>query len=127
MADTVHTISDRMIDLALRLENVSDAAKGKAVRRRGPGTRWLLLPAAGAGLYALVTSRAFSRQAKDVVDQAKTRAAELPDDLMDRIRETTDGSSRTTTRKPTGSRRSSPPQTGARKATTRRKTARTSR
>ena len=126
MADTVHKISDRMIDWALRLENVSDAAKGKAVRRRGMKTRWLLLPAAGAGLYALATNRAFSRQARDVVDQAKSRAAELPDDLIDRIRET-EQSSRRTTRKARGSSRGTRPQTKTRKAATPRKTARSSR
>lgn len=127
MADNVHRISDRMIDLALRMENVSDAAKGKAMRRRGPATRWLLLPAAGAGLYALATSGAFSRQAKDVVGQAKTRAAELPDDLMDRLRRTTQRSSETT-QEPTGNdgqRRQQ--QTRARRSATRRKTARSSR
>jgi hypothetical protein len=48
----------------------------------------LILPAAGAGLYALATSGSFSRQAKDVMDQAKTRASELPDDLLGRIRQT---------------------------------------
>jgi hypothetical protein len=48
----------------------------------------LILPAAGAGLYALATSGSFTRQAKDVMDQAKTRASELPDDLLSRIRQT---------------------------------------
>lgn len=127
MADTVHKFSDRMIDWAVRIENVSDAAKGKAVRRRGPGTRWLLLPAAGAGLYAVATNRAFSRQAKDVMGQAKTRASELPDDLMGRLRQTAEKSSQAT-RKSTGNgnedRRQ---QTKARKPATRQKAARSSR
>jgi hypothetical protein len=127
MADNAHKISDRMIDWAVRLENVSDSAKGKTVRRRGSGTRWLLLPAAGAGLYALATSGAFSRQAKDVMDQAMTRASELPDDLMGRLRQTTQKSSQTT-RESTGNggeRRRQ--QTKARKSATGRKTARSSR
>jgi hypothetical protein len=89
MADTVHRISEQVIDWAMRVEDISDAAKGKGSRRRGSGTRWLILPAAGAGLYALATSGAFSRQAKDVVDQARSRASELPDDLMGRLRQTT--------------------------------------
>jgi hypothetical protein len=111
MADSMHKVSDRMIDLALRLEGVSDAAKGKGRRRRGPGMRWILLPAAGAGLYAIATSGALSRQAKDVVDQAKSRASELPDDLMGRLRQTADkparsnGRARATTRKSGGTRR----------------------
>jgi len=87
MAD-VHKFSKQMIDLAERLDGVSDAAQGKGTGHGGPKTRWLLLPAAGAGLYALATSGSFARQAKDVVGQAKTRASELPDDLMSRIRQT---------------------------------------
>jgi hypothetical protein len=109
MADTIHKVSDRMIDWAVRLEEMSDAAKGKRIRRRGFGTRWLLLPAAGAGLYALATSGSFSRQAKDVMDQAKTRATELPDDLMGRLRQTTQKptSANGAARKPTTARKSS--------------------
>jgi len=84
----VHKFSEQVIDLAERLENVTDAAQGKGNRRGGLKTRWLVLPAAGAGLYALATSGAFSRQAKDVMDQARTRASELPDELLARIRQT---------------------------------------
>ena len=87
MAD-IHKFSEQVIDLAERLENVADAAKGKGFRRGSFGTRWLLLPAAGAGLYALATNGSFTRQAKGVMDQAKTRASELPDDLLNRIRQT---------------------------------------
>jgi hypothetical protein len=87
MAD-IHKFSKQVIDLAERLEDVADAAKGKGIRKGGFGTRWLLLPAAGAGLYALATNGSFTRQAKDVMDQAKTRASELPDDLLGRIRQT---------------------------------------
>ena len=120
MADAAHKISDQMIDWAMRLENASDAAKGKAVRRRAPSARWLLLPATGAGLYALATSGAFSRQAKDVMDQARTRASELPDDLMGRIRQTTQKSSETTpkaTRERGRRRRATAPKSGARRKT----------
>jgi hypothetical protein len=87
MAD-IHKFSKRVVDLAERLEDVADAANGKGIRRGSFGTRWLILPAAGAGLYALATSGSFSRQAKGVMDQAKTRASELPDDLLSRIRQT---------------------------------------
>lgn len=110
MAD-IHKVSARMIDWAERMEDVSDAAKGKGIRRGSFGTRWLILPAAGAGLYALATSGTFSRQAKDVMDQAKTRASELPEDLLGRIRQTT--------QKPAGGNGSR-----ARKSGTRKKTAR---
>ena len=85
MAD-VHKFSERVIDLAKRLQDVADAAEGKGSRGGGGiSAKWLLLPAAGAGLYALVTNNSVGRHAKDVMDQAKTRAAELPDDLMSRV------------------------------------------
>jgi hypothetical protein len=88
MADA-HKISERMIDMARRFEDVVDAAEGKGARGSGGiGTKWLLLPAAGAGLYALMTSNSVGRHAKGALDQAKSRAAELPDDLMGRVRQT---------------------------------------
>lgn len=116
---TVHKFSERVIDLAERLEDVADAANGKGIRRGGFGTRWLILPAVGAGLYALATHGSFARGAKDVMDQAKSRASELPDDLVSRIRQT---SQRSTTSRSGGQarRRSS----SARRASTARKTAR---
>jgi hypothetical protein len=80
MAD-IYRFSERVIDLAERLENVADAAKGKGNRKGSLDTRWLLLPAAGAGLYALATSGSFSRQ-------AKARATDLPEDLLGRIQQT---------------------------------------
>ena len=87
MAD-VHKFSEQVIDLAERLEDVADAAKGKGVRRGSFGSRWVILPAAGAGLYALATRGSFARQAKGVMNQAKTRASELPDDLLSSVRQT---------------------------------------
>ena len=87
MAD-IYRFSERVIDLAERLEDVADAAKGKGNRKGSLGTRWLLLPAAGAGLYALATSGSFSRQAKGVMNQAKARATDLPDELLGRIQQT---------------------------------------
>ena len=88
MADA-HKLSERVIDMARRFEDVVDAAEGKGNRgSNGIGTKWLLLPAAGAGLYALMTSNSVGRHAKDVLDQAKNRASELPDDLMNRVRQT---------------------------------------
>jgi hypothetical protein len=112
MAD-VHKLSERMIDMARRFEDVVDAAEGKGNRGSGGiGTKWLLLPAAGAGLYALMTSNSVGRHAKGVLDQAKNRAAELPDDLMNRVRQTsqTQGtrSNGGTTRRSSSPRRSNP-------------------
>ena len=88
MAD-VHKFSERVIDVAERTSAVADAAQGKKVRRGGMPARWFLLPAAGAGLYALMTNRSFTRQAKSVMNQAKERAADLPEDLVDRVQQTT--------------------------------------
>ena len=87
MAD-IYRFSERVIDLAERLEDVADAAKGKGNRKGSLGTRWLLLQAAGAGLYALATSGSFSRQAKGAMNQAKARATDLPEDLLGRIQQT---------------------------------------
>lgn len=87
MAD-IHQISKQVIDYAERAADVADAAKGKG-RSNAVGTRWLVLPAAGAALYALVRSDFVSRSAKAVAGEAKTRASELPDDLMKTVRQTT--------------------------------------
>lgn len=127
MAD-IHGFSERVIDLAGRLEDVADAVNGKGIRRGGMGTRWLLLPAVGAGLYALATNGTFTRRAKDVVGQAKTRASELPDDLMGRVRQTSQksaGSNGSRSRSRTSSARkqsSSRPRGSARKSGAGRKT-----
>jgi hypothetical protein len=88
MAD-VQKFSERVIDFAERTSAVADAAQGKKVRRRGMPARWFLLPATGAGLYALITNRSFTRQAKNVMNQAKERASDLPEDLVDRVQQTT--------------------------------------
>lgn len=84
----IHRLSSRVIDYAERLADMADAAEGKHRHRGGGTTRWLLLPASGAALYALMRSDAFSRPAKEVVDEAKTRASELPDELVARVRQT---------------------------------------
>jgi hypothetical protein len=83
-----------VIDYAERLSDVADAAQGKnhSHRHTASAKRWLLLPASGAALYALVKSDSFSRQAKDVMDDAKTRAAELPEELIGLVRQTTERS-----------------------------------
>jgi hypothetical protein len=86
MAD-IYKLSEQVIDLAERASDVADAAQGKGRRRGRVTTRWFLLPAAGAGLYALVRSNVFSTQAKELVNGAKARASELPDDLLGRVRQ----------------------------------------
>jgi hypothetical protein len=115
MAD-VHSFSEHVIDLAERLEDVADAVQGKGNRRGGISTRWLLLPAAGAGLYALATNSSVGKHAKGVIDQAKTRASELPDDLMNRVRQTSE------TKASPSSTQGSRGNSSARKSSSRRRT-----
>jgi hypothetical protein len=89
----MHKLSEQIIDFGERLADVSDAARGDGRKRGGGLTRWVLLPAAGAGLYAIVKSEFFSKKTQGVVDEAKARATELPSDLMKTVRQTTQQSS----------------------------------
>ena len=89
MAD-MDKFSDRLIDLAERFADVTDAAQGRGNRHGGSfQARWLIIPAAGAGLFALGASGSVMSQAKSVAKQAKDRASELPDDLMKRVHQAT--------------------------------------
>jgi hypothetical protein len=96
---SIHKFSDQVIDYAERLSDMADAAEGKGTRKRGRGTRLLMLPAAGAGLFALIRSDFFSRQAKGVVEEAKTRASDLPEDLLSHVRQTSQKSRRSGTQR----------------------------
>src|SRR5918995_1116755 len=88
-------ISKQAADVAERVADVADAARGEGPRKSGGGRwfggRWLLLSAAGAAVYAVARRGSdVPRRAKDLVDQVKERAPELPDlDLLDRVREVT--------------------------------------
>ena len=106
MANSVHKFSEQVIELAERLADVADAANGKGIRKGG-ATRWLVLPAAGAGLYAFAASGSLTRHAKGVATQAKERASDLPDDLMGLVRQATRTSSgrKASSRASNGSRR----------------------
>lgn len=88
MAD-IYKFSDRIVDLGERLAAVADAVQGNGNRKGRSGTRWLILPAAGAGLFALGASSSFTRQAKSVLNQAKERASDLPEDLAGRVQQAT--------------------------------------
>jgi hypothetical protein len=115
----IQKFSEQMIQAAERLADVADAAEGKGRRsgNGGPGARWLLLPAAGAGLYALVTRGSFQRQAKDVLEQAKERAAELPEELLGRVQQTAGRSGNGRTSSSRLAQRSSSRKSTRRKAT----------
>ncbi len=87
----VNKMSEGLIDLAERFADVVDAAQGRGGRKNGNGARWLILPVAGAGVYALATSSsAFARRTRKLMNQAKDRATDLPDaDLFGRVKEVT--------------------------------------
>jgi hypothetical protein len=107
MAD-IYKFSDRVIDMGERLADVADAVQGKGYRKGRSGLRWLILPAAGAGLFALGASSSFTRQAKSVFNQAKERASDLPEDLVGRVQQatsTTPSTQKKTSASRTGSQR----------------------
>ena len=85
----IHRFSTRVIDYAERLSNIADAAEGK--RRKDKKSRWFVLPAAGAAVYAVARSDFVSRRAVGVAHEARTLASELPDDLMARVQQTSAG------------------------------------
>ena len=87
----VNKMSEGLIDMAERFADVVDAAQGRGARKAGHGARWLILPAAGAGMYALATSSsAFARRTRKLMSRAKDRATDLPDaDLFGRVKEVT--------------------------------------
>ena len=88
MAD-IDRFSERLVDLAERFADVTDAAQGRGDRQGGIRPRWFLLPAAAAGMYLLGANGSLRRQAGNVAKQAKDRAADLPDDLMSRVHQAT--------------------------------------
>ena len=99
----IQEFSEKVITYATRLSDVADAAQGR--RRSGGGRlRWT---ASGVALLALVRSDFFARQAKEVVNEAKTLASDLPDDLMGVVRQTGASGSRTRASQTNGSTRGS--------------------
>jgi len=88
MAD-MDRFSERLVDLAERFADVTDAAQGRGNRQGGIRARWFVVPAAAAGIYMAGASGSLRRQAGNVAKQAKDRAADLPDDLMSRVHRAT--------------------------------------
>jgi hypothetical protein len=90
MADA-KKMSEGLVDMAERFADVVDAAQGRGARKASGGAKWLILPAAGAGVYALATSSsAFARRTRKLMSRAKDRASDLPDsDLFGRVKEVT--------------------------------------
>lgn len=122
----VKKMSEGLIDMAERFADVVDAAQGRGARKAGTGAKWLILPAAGAGAYALATSSsAFARRTRKLMSRAKDRATDLPDtDLFGRVKEVTGteqrasgNSGRTQSARRTQTRRSRSSQTQRRRKT----------
>jgi hypothetical protein len=88
MAD-MDRFSERLVDLAERFADVTDAAQGRGNRQGGIRARWFVVPAAAAGIYMVGANGSLRRQAGNVAKQAKDRAADLPDDLMSRVHRAT--------------------------------------
>jgi hypothetical protein len=117
----IQKLSEQVIDYAERASDMADAAQGRHRRVGSTLTRWVVLPASGAALFALVRSNYVSRQARDVVDGAKTRASELPDDLMSRVRQVANGST-STSRSPKRKATASSPKTSSRSSSSKKRT-----
>jgi hypothetical protein len=118
----INKLSEQMIDYAERLADVSDAAQGKGIRRGSTGTRWVLLPMAGAAIYALATSDSLARRTKSAVQQAKSRATDLPEDLLNRVRQTSTTTNQSKSRSRGQSRsRTAPSSSGRRTSSSRRR------
>jgi hypothetical protein len=108
----IQEFSEKVITYATRLSDVADAAQG---RRRSGGSR-LRWTASGVALLALVRSDFFARQAKEVVNEAKTLASDLPDDLMGVVRQTGTSGSRIRASQTNGSSRGSATSVAKRRA-----------
>jgi hypothetical protein len=92
MAD-MNRFAERLIDVSERFADAVDGAQGRGPRKSGIGARWLMLPAAGAAAYGLVTSSSsIARQTRSLMRRARDRATDLPDaDLVGRVKEVTGG------------------------------------
>jgi hypothetical protein len=128
MAD-VNRFSEQLIDVAERFADAVDAVQGNGARKSGAGTRWLVLPAAGAAVYALATSSSSTaRRTRGLMRKAKDRATDLPDTvLFNRVKEVTglaeestsgsNGQTRSTTSRPQQRRRRTTTSQSRRKTT----------
>jgi hypothetical protein len=84
MAD-LHNVSKQVADVAERLADVADAARGQRSRKSG-AMRWVVLPLAGAIAYAAAKRRLKGpARAKDVARGARPEQPDL--DLLGRVKE----------------------------------------
>jgi hypothetical protein len=86
-----HKFAKQVTEMVERVADVSDAARGKARRRSGGLARWLILPAAGAAVYATAKrASAVGGSTGAVVRGAKETPGEMPDaHLLNRVKDVT--------------------------------------
>lgn len=102
----IQGFSERVIELAERMSDVADAAAGKKRKSPRAFTRLVVLPATGAGLYALAKSDFLSQQAKVAVKEAKTLGSDLSDDLANSVRQASQSSTKSSSARSASSRAS---------------------
>ena len=120
MAD-MNKFSEQVIDLAERFADITDAAQGKG-NRKSMGARWLIIPAAGAGLYALGASGSFKAQRQEGHEPGEGARFGAPGG-PDESRSATSGRPRAALRT-VARRRGSPPLAGGSRAARQRPPAR---
>jgi hypothetical protein len=83
-----HKFAKQVTEVAERVADVSDAARGKARKRSGGLGRWLILPVAGAAVYAAAKrASAAGRSTDGVVRRAEGRAGTPDMDLLNRVKD----------------------------------------
>lgn len=83
-----HRFAKQVTEMVERLADVSDAASGKARRRSGGLARWLILPAAGAVVYAAARRASAVGGSTHGVLRGASERTDTPDmDLLSRVKD----------------------------------------
>jgi hypothetical protein len=83
-----HRFAKQVTEMVERLADVSDAASGKASRRSGGLARWLILPAAGAVVYAAARRASGVGGSTHGVLRGGNERTDTPDtDLLSRVKD----------------------------------------
>ena len=85
-----HKFAKQVTEMVERVADVSDAASGKARRRSGGLARWLILPAAGAAVYAAARRASAVGGSTDGVVRGANEPTDTADmDLLSRVKDMT--------------------------------------
>ena len=82
-----HKFAKQVTEVAERVADVSDAARGKARKRSGGLGRWLILPAAGAAVYAAAKRASAAGRSTDGVVRREGSAGTPDMDLLNRVKD----------------------------------------